>query len=374
MKKNVLLISIFVSFAAFLVYVALSEKSVTKKNQEPRQPYPYYSENVKFGNSQADITLSGTLTLPRKEGNFPVVILVTGSGPQDRNEEVFGHKPFLVIADHLTRQGIAVLRYDDRGVGKSTGNFIRATSLDFATDAQSAVAYLKTRKEINPDKIGIVGHSEGGLVAGMAASRSKDINFVVSLAAPGVICYEVMTLQAELIARASGASQTTIAMLKKINNETLEIISKSTDTTLLRSELGAYVKKHLQDYPSQLLPPGQTKEQYFENQINAICTPWYQFLYKTDPAVFFGKITCPLLALNGTKDLQVDARQNLPAILKAAQAGGNIDVTIKELPDLNHFFQESKTGHPSEYAGNEQTFSPVALAVISDWILSRIQR
>ncbi|MPR32683.1 alpha/beta hydrolase family protein [Salmonirosea aquatica] len=231
MRKNVVLISASVAILAYLVYIVLSEKPFAIKFQEPKPPYPYHTEEVQFKNDQAGITLSGTLTIPEKDGNFPAVVLITGSGPQNRNEEVFGHKPFLVIADYLTRQGFAVLRYDDRGVGQSTGNFMTATSQDFAADAESAMAYLKSRKEINLEKMGVAGHSEGGLVAAIAASRSKDISFVISLAGPGVTGIEVMTLQAELIARAGGVDEKGIAMLKKINQETTDILRKSTDTT-----------------------------------------------------------------------------------------------------------------------------------------------
>jgi len=372
MKKNIILILVFVVITSFSVYFVLSEKPAAKKYQEPTLPYPYYSEDVKFDNSHAGITLSGTLTLPKKEGNFPVLILITGSGPQDKNEEILGHKPFLVIADYLTRKGIGVLRYDDRGVGKSTGNFMTATTLDFAADAECAIDYLKTRKEINSQKIGVVGHSEGGLVAAIAASRTHDIRFVISLAAPGATCIEVGILQAELIARAGGIDETTVAKFNKINREIMNIVWKSNDTTLLRSDLIAFHEKYLQEFPAKMLPPGQTKEQYFRYQIDMMCTPWYQLLLKTNPAVYFGKITCPVLALNGAKDLQVDARQNLPVILKALKDSGNSHVTVKELPDLNHLFQESKTGHPNEYAGIQETFSPVALAIMFDWIIAQI--
>ncbi len=184
MKKAVILALFLGSIVAVVAYLALSEQSAADRPQEPAPPYPYYSEEVTFRNEQARITLSGTLTLPGKNGKFPAVVLITGSGPQNRDEEISGHKPFLVIADYLTRHGLAVLRYDDRGMGKSSGTFMTATTPDFATDAESAVAYLKTRKEIHQDKIGLAGHSEGGLVAAIAGSRSPDIAFVISLAGP----------------------------------------------------------------------------------------------------------------------------------------------------------------------------------------------
>ncbi|MCZ8215835.1 MAG: alpha/beta hydrolase, partial [Cyclobacteriaceae bacterium] len=162
------------------------EKEKIVRPQEPAKPYPYYSEDVTFENKSAGISLAGTLTLPKKEGIFPVVILISGSGPQNRDEELMGHKPFLVLSDHLTKNGIAVLRYDDRGTALSKGDFKTATSADFATDVEAAMAYLKTRKEINKKKIGLIGHSEGGLIAPMVASRSKDVSFIVLLAGPGI--------------------------------------------------------------------------------------------------------------------------------------------------------------------------------------------
>ncbi len=368
MNKKITLAVFIALIIGCVAYIILSQKAVAKKSQEPIPPFPYHSENVTFQNTEAGISLSGTLTLPDKKGNFPAVVLITGSGAQDRDETVFGHKPFLIIADYLTCQGFAVLRYDDRGTGKSTGHFQIATSEDFTTDAESAIAYLKSRKEINPHQIGLAGHSEGGLVAAIAAAQSRDVNFVISLAGPGAIGHEILALQMELIARAGGVDQEGIAFIRKINSEALEILKNSPDTAVLRANLNAYILPKAKNYPSQMLPPGLTGEQFFKNQINSMCGPWYQFLYDVNPAQFFQKVTCPVLALNGSKDLQVDAQQNLPAILKALKEGGNLNVTIKELPNLNHLFQESKTGHPSEYAGIEETFSPKALAIMSDWL------
>ena len=371
MNKKITLATFLALIVGCIAYMLLPEKAVAKKRQEPTPPYPYYSESVTFQNSGAGISLSGTLTLPAKKGRFPAVVLITGSGAQDRNETIFGHKPFLIIADYLTRHGFAVLRYDDRGTNKSTGRFATATSLDFATDAESAIAYLQSRKDINPDKIGLAGHSEGGLVAAIAASQSRGIQFVISLAGPGAISYEVISLQMELIARAGGVDKAGIAFIHKINSDALEILKNSPDTAVLRRNLTAYMQPKAKNYPRQMLPPGQTAEQFFKDQIHFMCGPWYQFLYNADPAKYFQKVTCPVLALNGSKDLQVDAQQNLPAISKALKEGGNLNVTVKELPNLNHLFQESKSGHPSEYAGIEETFSPKALAIMSDWLANQ---
>ncbi|WP_025762236.1 alpha/beta hydrolase family protein [Dyadobacter tibetensis] len=367
-------IAFFVVALAGLFYLVLTEKPALRHSQEPIPPDPYYSEEVSFKNVEDSITLLGTLTLPNKEGNFPVVILITGSGPQDRNIEVFGHKPFLVIADYFTRQGLAVLRYDDRGIGKSTGSFMTATSQDFASDAISALNYLKTRSEINVQKIGLLGHSEGGLVSAIAASQCKEVRFVISLAGLGARGLEALGLQTELIARAGGVNDAGIALIKKSNREVEEILNTTPDTTVLRKALTAYFKANGHQIPEEMVPPGQSKAKFFENSVNFMCTPWYQWLLKVDPADFYGKIACPVLALNGSKDLQVDAKQNLPLIYKAVKNGGNPNVAIKELPNLNHFFQNCNTGHPNEYADIQETFSPLALTTMTDWISMTIDQ
>ena len=308
MKKNVLLGSTLVILTCCLLYLVWLEKSnATKPQRPPSYLIPIVAKKFVFKITRLVSTFLGTLTLPAKVDNVAAVILITGSGPQDRNEEVFRTQdPFWLslIISHAT--GFAVLRYDDRGIGQSTGNFMTATSLDFAADAESAVAYLKTRKEINGDKIGLVGHSEGSLVAAIAASHLKEVSFVISLAGPGVTCIDVMHLQAELIARAGGVDETAILTMSKTNRETATILRRSLDTTELRTSLTAYAQGHWQNYPQQqMLPAGQTKEEFFKNQINAMCTPWYQFLYKTDPATYFEKLACPVLVLNGSKDLRL---------------------------------------------------------------------
>ena len=206
-----------------------TEKEVVNRPQEPKEPYPYYTEDVTFQNEKANISLAGTLSLPKKEGVFPVVILITGSGPQNRNEELLGHKSFLVLSDYFTKNGIAVLRYDDRGVGQSKGDFKTATSEDFATDVESAIAYLKTRKEINKKKIGLIGHSEGGTIAPMVAAKSKDVNFIVLLAGTGIKGDKLLLLQQEAIARVSGASEDEIKESAEINTKVVDIINQSTD-------------------------------------------------------------------------------------------------------------------------------------------------
>jgi len=352
----------------------LSRKDIEKvviRPQEPIKPYPYYSEDITFQNTIENISLAGTLTLPKKDGIFPVVILISGSGPQNRDEEILGHKPFLVIADYLTRNGIAVLRYDDRGVGQSKGDFKTATSADFATDVQSAVDYLKTRNEINKKKIGLVGHSEGGLIAPMVASKSKDVSFIVLLAGPGIQGGKLLLLQQELIARVSGTSEAEINKTILINSKLFEIVNKSENDLKLKIALRNELNDLMSKDTTSKLPNGMTQEEFVSYQVNQISSPWMQYFIKYDPADALRKITCPVLAVNGEKDLQVPPKENLTAIKNILKNAGNKNATTMEFPNLNHLFQECQTGLPEEYASIEQTFSPKALEEITKWVLTQ---
>ena len=349
------------------------EKEKMNRPQEPTKPYSYYSEDVKFENKNDKITLAGTLTLPEKDGNFPVVVLISGSGPQNRDEEIMGHKPFLVLADHLTKNGIAVLRFDDRGTAESTGDFGTATSLDFATDVESAVKYLQTRKEINKNQIGLIGHSEGGIIAPIVAVESKDISFIVLLAGTGIRGDQLLLLQQELIGKALGVSEEELQKTKSINKAAFDIVIKSTNTEILKTELTNYLKQTLKDDPESIESAGMSDDDFIKLQVNQLTSPWMQYFIKYNPAIILEKVKCPILALNGQKDLQVPAEVNLGAIGKALEKGGNKEVTIKELPNLNHLFQKCDTGSPSEYATIEQTFSPIALTEITNWIMKQVK-
>ena len=344
------------------------EKETIKRPQEPSKPYSYYSEDVTFQNPKANISLAGTLTLPKKEGVFPVVILITGSGPQNRDEELLGHKPFLVISDYLTKNGIAVLRYDDRGVGQSKGDFKTATSADFATDVESAITYLKTRKEINKKQIGLVGHSEGGLIAPMVASKSKDVSFIVLLAGTGIQGDKLLLLQQDLIAKANGASELDIKKSIQANANLFEMVVQSNDNQKLKADLTNKINEILKNDNSSEIPKGMTKDQYIALQVDQITSPWMEYFMKYNPIPALEKVKCAVLAVNGEKDLQVPPKENLSAIKNALAKGGNKNVTTIEFPNLNHLFQECKTGSPNEYASIEQTFSPTALAEITKWI------
>jgi fermentation-respiration switch protein FrsA (DUF1100 family) len=344
------------------------EKEIIKRPQEPKKPYSYYTEDIVFENKLANINLAGTLSLPTKLGVFPAVILISGSGAQNRDEELLGHKPFLVLADYLTKNGIAVLRFDDRGTAMSKGDFITATTSDFATDVEAALQYLLTRKEIDHKKIGLIGHSEGGMIAPMVANKSKNVSFIILLAGTGIPGDELLLLQQELIGRASGISDEDLQKSKIINTEAFELVKKATNSDQVKKDITELIKKSIKSDTEAKIPDGISESEFISMQVNQITNPWMQFFIKYNPASTLEKVKCPVLALNGDKDLQVPSKVNLEAINKALAKGGNKKVTSKELPNLNHLFQECKTGSPQEYSEIEQTFSPLALTEILNWI------
>ncbi len=374
MKKNILIAGAFVTiFGLVVAWFLYLDSSVIRRPQTPEKPYPYYSEDVRFKNDSAHIELAGTLTLPSKEGKYPVVVLISGSGPQNRDEEILGHKPFLILADHLAKKGIGVLRYDKRGIGQSTGNYQTATSLDFSYDAESAVRYLQSRKDIDSAKIGLMGSSEGGLIAPMIAARTNTIHFMVLLAGPAMPLMEALLLQGELVARAYGVPETEIKTLRALNREAFTIVAQSKDLKTLKEDITHFSEKNISKIPLDLLPKKMTREQYMKAQIEMLSSPWFQFGLQYDPAPALRRVKCPVLALIGSKDLQVPPKENLNAVAEHLKEGGNPNVTIKELPNLNHLFQECETGSPKEYEKIEQTFSPIALNEISGWILERVK-
>ncbi len=343
------------------------EKPVFKRAQEPVLPLPYYTEDIRFTNNSDSITLAGTLSLPGKEGKYPAVILISGSGPQNRDEELARHKPFLVLSDYLTRNGIAVLRYDDRGFGESTGCHECATTADFASDVNSAIEYLKTRTEININKIGLIGHSEGGMIAPMVASGNKDVCFIVALAAPGVSLKEIVLKQNELISRAEGESDEKIAMNKNIADKVMDMIKNAEDIDVLKKQLSKYIKKETKKHKKLVKKDGGVKA-FVDYYISEYATLWMIYALNYNPTEYLEKVKCPALFLNGNKDLQVDSEDNLSAIENAFQNTENKNVEIIEYPNLNHLFQECSTGSPSEYSTIEETISPMVLDDIKTWI------
>jgi uncharacterized protein len=334
--------------------------------QEPKPPYPYDEEEVGYENKRDGVKLAGTLTLPRGKAPFPAVILITGSGAQNRNEEMLGHKPFLVLADYLTRQGIAVLRVDDRGVGGSTGSVSNSTSENFGADVLAGIEFLKSHQGVNPKQIGLIGHSEGGLIAPMVAAQSNDVAFIVTLAGPGLTGEEILYLQSDLILKANGASAEVLAKQRAAQEMIFTALKEEKDDAVVEKKLREEFDKRIAG--ASEAEKGKAK-QAAEAQIKQALSPWFRYFLTYDPRRALAKVKCPVLALNGENDMQVPATENLREIESTLKAAGNKDVTIIRLPRLNHLFQTSETGSPAEYRKIEETFAPVALKTIGDWIL-----
>lgn len=339
----------------------VTETAQPLRPQEPKAPFPYRSEDITFTNSLDSIILAGTLTLPKEPGKYPAVVLISGSGAQDRNSEIVGHKPFLVLADHLTKNGIAVLRFDERGVKESQGDFSKATSKDFATDVEAALDFLKSRREIDNNKIGLIGHSEGGFIAPMVAENTKEVDFLVLLAGPALRGDKNLLLQKKLLEERMDVDELTVDQGQKIFREAYDIIMESE---------GEDLQSNLEDYFEK-----EFKGQMDENQINSLArqltSPWMQFYLKHDPSPALEKIDVPVLALFGQNDFQVPPSENSKIVKESLEKAGNDEVQVIVFENLNHLFQESATGLPNEYAQIEQTISPDVLKVISNWILEQ---
>jgi len=354
-----------------LVLKRVEEAPEVSRPQEPEKPYPYDEEEVVYENKKAGIKLAGTLTLPRTEGPFPTVLLISGSGPQDRNETVFGHRPFLVLADYLTRRGIAVLRVDDRGVGGSTGDVAQSTSEDFASDVLAGIKYLKTRKEIDANQIGLIGHSEGGIIAPIVATQSPDVALIVLMAGTGLVGEEILYLQGALIAKAEGISDDAIARNLATQERMFTVVKEEKDDAAAEKKLRKILEDSIEALSEKEKEALGAPEAHIMAQTQTVLSPWFRHFLTYDPKPTLMKVKCPVLAIIGEKDLQVPPKENLQAIEEALKAGGNEHYMIKELPGLNHLFQTAETGALSEYAKIEETISPIALKVIGDWILEQ---
>ncbi len=333
--------------------------------QEPKPPFPYQIEEVGFQNGA--VSLAGTLTIPPGTGPFPAVLLISGSGLQDRDETVFGHKPFWVLADHLSRAGIAVLRVDDPGIGESTPHPKPPTTADFATDVEAGVAFLRQDNRVGA--VGLIGHSEGGLVASIVASRQNDVDFVVLMAGPGVPGAELLLKQNERIFDAMGITGERKQDLLTLVNQLFAILTSDMAEDEMRQRVDEIVRQ-------QFEINGVPREQHDETQVQAAVeqalNPWMRYFLAFDPRPALTAIKVPVLALNGELDVQVDVDQNLTAIAAALEKGGNRKVTVHRLPNHNHLFQHAKTGLVNEYA-IEETISPEVLDLIRDWVLSVTQ-
>ena len=324
--------------------------------QKPVKPYPYLEEEVTVQNKKSELTLAGTFTKPVGKGTFPAVILITGSGPEDRDETVFAHKPFLVLSDYLTRKGFAVLRCDDRGTGKSTGTFSTATPDDFAADVEAQLDYLKTRTDVDIKKIGLIGHSEGGGIAPMVAAKRNDVAFIVLLAGPGIDMFELLLAQDSLILAAEGSSQATISESINTNKKLFELLKEAKDSSDAADKINNYLSSK------------KAKDKAILKAIRQLCNPWMHWYIGFDPRANLAKLKCPVLALNGEKDVQVPAFINIASIEQTLKQSGNKNFKTEILPGLNHLFQKCKKCSVTEYVSIDETMNPLALSAIGDWM------
>jgi len=325
------------------------------------------------GLSPADGTrLAGTLTVPEGVGPFPAALLITGSGAQNRDEELLGHKPFWVIADHLSRNGIAVLRVDDRGVGDSGGDPRLATTEDFAGDVLAGVRFLAAQEGIDAGAIGLVGHSEGGIIAPMVAARSDEVAYIVLLAGTGLPGLDIMVMQLEATQRSIGRPEDNIARQTVAQRRLLELAASGAGLPEITEGVAELTRIQISAMPEDQRPATEQLEPGIEAQAAQLTLPWFRFFLTFDPRTALQRVNAPTLALNGALDTQVPAAENLEAIRAALEAGGNSDVTVQELEGLNHLFQTAETGSPGEYADIEETFSPRALQIMTEWILDRV--
>ncbi len=345
-----------------LILKKAKETPILKRPQTPKPPFPYIEEEVEYFNTESGFKLAGTLTIPEQDKKCPAVAMITGSGAQDRDESIFEHKMFWVVADYFARNGIAVLRVDDRGIGGSEGKITESTSEDFAGDALAGVAFLKNRKEFNPNQIGLIGHSEGGLIAPIAANRSEDVAFFIMMAGPGMIGEEILYEQNDLSLKAAGMPDYAINQNRMVQKRLFEILKNESDS-IQRIE-------KLRNFLSQGFYPGMDDQmkKAVDDKIVGINNNWFHYFLTYDPQPTLANVKCPVLAINGVKDVQVPV-SNLDAIKKALTEGGNTNVKTIAFDNLNHLFQNCNTGAAAEYSQIEETIDPKVLETMKDWIL-----
>ncbi|MCI4671369.1 MAG: alpha/beta hydrolase [Bacteroidia bacterium] len=337
-----------------------------ERPQTPKAPFPYSVEEVKVENVVENFKLAGTLTTPEGKGPFPTVILITGSGPQDRDETIFEHKPFWVIADAFSRNGIAVLRMDDRGIGESEGDFKSATSKDFARDIQSGIEFLKTRSEVDQSKIGLVGHSEGGLIAPMVASIESSVSYIVMLAGPGLPGDEILITQQEAYLEKSGFEKELVAKNKELSRKIYQIILKTPDNDEALQKVNDQTSELLSSFTEEDKASLGIVGDNLESRTKPMTSPWMRYFLETDPKPFINEADIPILALFGGKDIQVLASPNLAALASLMES--NPEFSSKVYPDMNHLFQKAETGLVTEYGQLTETFSEQVIKDMIGWI------
>jgi pimeloyl-ACP methyl ester carboxylesterase len=357
-----------------------------KRPQTPKPPFPYQSEEVVYMNADRSIQFGATLTYPRadsinhsgKTNTYPAVILITGSGQQDRDETLFDHKPFAIIADYLTRQGFAVLRVDDRGIGKSTGNFEEATTADFAKDVEASLNFLEKQPQVNKEKIGLIGHSEGGMIAPIVADKRKDIKFIILLAGPGIPIIDLMQQQMEAVSISEGNSPAEAKASGQLMHIIWEEAMKNEDSATTIKNIRMKIINWSKTLDTAALAKIKGKDtSSINNQIAqamaALNSKWYKYFIAFNPQPYLEKLDCKVLALNGSKDVQVIATPNLNGIKASLKKSKSPEYETTEIPGLNHLFQTCIKCSPSEYNDLEESFSPKALDIMGNWLQKNIQ-
>jgi len=347
---------------SFHLNLAQTVEKIKQPNrpQTPQAPFSYKTEELTILNTSENVTLSGTLTIPNDVKKPSLVILISGSGPQDRDETIFNHKPFAVIADYLTQNGFATFRFDDRGTAKSTGDFLKATSFNFASDVNAIVNNLAQRKDINSNKMGLLGHSEGGLIAGIVAAENSKVRFIISMAGPGVNGQDILLEQTYLIGKGAGLNMDQLEKNKKINEQLYQIILEENWDNYQES-----AQKVVDLYKKIEISAANSSDQDLINTIIPKNIIWFKTFLMTNPADYYKKIKTPVLAINGENDIQVNYKQNLPVLQASFK---NKRSQIKSYPNLNHLFQTSKTQTIAEYKEIEETISPLILQDIYNWL------
>lgn len=349
-----------------------------KRPQTPLPPFPYLSIDTVYKNADNTMQYGATFTRPFSGNKFPTVILITGSGKQDRDENIFGHKPFAVIADYLTKNGIAVLRIDDRGMGKTSGDYETSTIADFAKDVETGIQYLKSRSDVDTKKIGLIGHSEGGIVAPLVAVGNKEVAFMILLAGSGVKGSEINDFQNIYPLQKTGTNKDVIKKFLVLHHKlrSISINSKNAidyDSTV--SKIFLDWKKNQSEETLKELIRNSDEETIRSLQYNysSFKTPWWNFFLNYDPSIALQKLSVPVLALNGEKDVQIEPKSNLAAIESALKKSKSKNFKTMEIPGLNHLFQHCLRCTVDEYAELEETFAPEILKIMGDWLNKNVK-
>lgn len=351
---------------------------IRKRPQTPQPPFSYISEDIGYNNKDGSINFGATITIPEGNGPFPAVVLVSGSGAQNRNGEMLGHHFYAVLADHLTKKGMVVLRYDERGIGKTTGIFSEATTADFAEDASAGIDYLLSRSEVDKSKIGMIGHSEGGIVVPMVATTRKDIDFLILLAAPGIRTIDLMAEQNEAFAMKNGVSQASAKEFGLLYRRVITSIIEAPDSLIALQSTAMLIENWSVQKSKQLLTElnlasAKSRFDYIEALTKQVRTKWFAYFLSINPMLYLPQLECKVLALNGDKDIQVISNSNLAGISSALGKSKSKKYEVKEIPGLNHLFQHCTSCTVNEYSEIEETFSPDALLVISNWLTKNIK-